>query len=148
MICLKATGVGVFSLGVLVLCVSVGLDAAPQQPSDVPAVSLDRIREDLAKTPALKLDVQSQLPVATFRTSVEQRVYVLTFEEQLHKEFDLNAFQRQSADWASKCCGIDVGQVVKSIERARQRQLARKAHEQVARELAEVEAASKKQFPD
>ena len=92
--------------------------------------------------------MQSQLPVATFRTSVEQRVYVLTFEEQLHKEFDLNAFQRQSADWASKCCGLDVGQVVKSIERARQRQLARKAHEQVARELAEVEAASKKQFPD
>jgi hypothetical protein len=147
MTCLKAAVAAVFSLVVLVLCASTGLDAAPQQPTDVPAVSLDRIREGLAKPPALKLDVKSQLPVAIFRAGVEQRVYVLTFEEQLHKDFDLNVLQRQSADWASKCCGVDVGQVLKGIDRARQRQQARKIRDQVARELAQVEAARRTQLP-
>ena len=107
-------------------------------------VSLERIREGLERTPALRLDVQSQPRVAVFKMSVEQRVFVLTFEEQLHKDFNLTPMQRQSANWASACCGLDVGQVVRGIQRARKRQEERRIHEQVARELAEVEAASKK----
>jgi hypothetical protein len=102
---LQATAFAVFSLVVLVVCLSASLEAGPQQPTNVPVVSLERIREGLEKTPVLKLDAQSQLPVAIFRTSVEQRVYVLAFEEQLRKEFSLSPLQRQSQEWASKCCG-------------------------------------------
>jgi hypothetical protein len=41
------------------------------------------------------------MPVATFRTRVEQRVRSLTLEEWLHKEFDLTGLQKQSAEWAA-----------------------------------------------
>ena len=145
---LRPTAFGVLTPLVLVLFVAVGLAAAPQQPTDVPVVSLERVREGLQRTPALKLEVQSPPHVAVFRMSVEQRVFVLTFEEQLHKDFDLTPMQRQSANWASACCGLDVGQVVKGVQRARQRQEERRIHEQVARELAEVEAAWKRQPQD
>jgi hypothetical protein len=141
---LRPTASGVLTPLVLVLFVAVGLGAAPQEPTDPPVISLERIREGLERPPALRLDVQPQPHVAVFRMSVEQRVFVLTFEEQLHKDFDLTPMQRQSANWASACCGLDVGQLVKGIERARQRLQERRAHEQVARELAEVEAAWKK----
>ena len=36
---------------------------------------------------------------------------MLTFHEYLRKELELTPLQRQSADWASRCCGIDLGQV-------------------------------------
>ena len=84
-----------------------------------------------------------QLPVATFKTSVEQRVFVLTFEEQLRKDFTLTALQRQSAEWASRCCGLDLNQLFQSAERALHRRKVRKIREQIARELAELEAARK-----
>jgi hypothetical protein len=85
-----------------------------------------------------------QVPIATFKTSFEQRVYVLTLEEQLRKQFTLTTLQRQSADWASKCCGLNLNQLFKSTERALQRRKERKIREQIAGELARLEAARKK----
>jgi hypothetical protein len=83
------------------------------------------------------------MPMPIFKTGIKQRVFVLSLEEQLHKEFDLNLLQRQSANWASMCCGIDIGLLVKGIDRALQQRKMRKIREQVTRELTELEAARK-----
>lgn len=138
------TAATAFAILSLFVCVSAALGAAPQQPATVPAVSVERIREGLDKKPALKLDVKGQLPVATFKTSVEQRMYTLTLEGQLRKDFTLTPLQQQSADWASKCCGLDLGQLVTPIEKALRRRKERQVREQVARERAAVEAAWQK----
>jgi hypothetical protein len=91
--------------------------------------------------------------VATFRTRVDQRVRSLTFEEWLDKEFTLNDLQRQSAEWASMCCGgvslggaygIRLDVLFNHLEKALERRRVRKIREQIARELAELEAARKK----
>jgi hypothetical protein len=130
------------------VCVPATLGAAPQGPTPDLPVSLDRIQGELAKPPAgLRVDRPVQVPVATFKTRVDQRVYVLSLEEWLEKEFQLNALQRQSADWASRCCGIGLDPLFKGVERALQRRKLRKTREQIARELAEVEAARKKTAP-
>jgi hypothetical protein len=106
--------------------------------------SVERIREQLKNTSAPRLlDVPLPLPVATFRTGVEQRVYVLTLGPQLRKDFTLTLLQRQSADWASKCCGLNLNQLFQSAERALQRRQIRKIRERIARELTELEAARK-----
>ena len=133
----------VFTPLVLGVCLSAPLGAAPQQPTGDLPISLERIRGALEKTPAprLKLDVQLELPVATFRTRVDQRVWVPSLEEVLRKEFTLTFLQRQSADWASRCCGIDLSQLTQSIKRALQQREVRKIREEIARELAELEAA-------
>lgn len=122
------------------------LGAAPQQPDGVLPVSLERIRGELEKAPPRRLEpeVPVQLPVATFKTRVDQRVFVPTLEEHLRKEFALTVLQRQSAEWASKCCGYDLGQLVKIVNEARRDHKIRKTREQIARELAELEAARKK----
>ncbi len=141
----SATLVGIVSLLALVVSPPQSLGAAPQPPAGVPPVSLERIREQLKETPAPRLlDMPLPLPVPTFKTSVEQRVYVPTLEEQLRKEFTLIGLQRQSADWASKCCGLDLNQLFKSAEKALQRRKVRKIRQQIARELAQLEAARKK----
>jgi len=134
-----------FFLALVVICSSTGLAAAPQDPSGSP-VSLERIREGLAKTPARPstFDMPVEAPVATFRTSVEQRVYVLTLEEWIHKEFALTSLQRQSAEWASKCCGLSLAPLLKGVKRALQGRKVRKTREEIARELAELEATKKK----
>ena len=75
----------------------------------------------------------------TFKVRVDQRVFVPTLEEHLHKEFDLNLLQRQSADWASRCCGFNLGTVVEYFETALRNRTIRKTREQIARELAELE---------
>ena len=136
----------VFSLLALVVCLSTSLAAAPQQPTDAPAVSLERIRRQVEKPPARRivLDVPLQLPVATFKTSVTQRAFMLTFEEQLHKDFDLTPLQRQSQEWASKCCGINLVQLAKSVKRAVRADETRRIRQQVARELAQVQEAARK----
>ena len=82
-------------------------------------------------------------PIPTFRTRVDQTVYVLTLDEWIDKEFNLIGIQRQSADWASKCCGISLDPLLKSVENALQRRKERKIREQIARELAALEAARK-----
>ncbi len=140
---LRATVFTVVTPLVLGVCLSARLGAAPQQPtSDLP-FSLERIREELEKTPAprLKLDVPLALPVATFRTRVDQRVWVPSLEQVLRKEFTLTFLQRQSADWPSRCCGLNLTQLTQSIKRTLQQREVRKIREQIARELAELEAA-------
>ncbi len=138
---LGATGFGIFSLVALVVCSSATLAAAPQgQAEDLP-VSVDRIRDELAKPPpaGLKLDMPMQMPVATFRTRVDQRVFVLPLEEWLEKELKLTGLQRQSADWGARCCGISLDPLFKSLDDALKRRKVRKTREQIARELAELE---------
>ena len=102
-------------------------------------MSLDRIREGVARTPALKLD-QNQ-PVPTFRTRTEGRMLMLPFDEYLRKALELTPLQRQSADWASRCCGIDLGQLFKGVEQAWDRRKARQLRERISRELADLEAS-------
>ena len=123
------------------------LDAAPQSPAkDTPAqelpVSLDRISKQLSKPAPIQLKADTQMwPVATFRVSVEQRVYVLPFKDWLDKEFKLTDLQRQSADWAARCCGISLGSLFQKLEDAQRRREVRNIREQIARELDELEAA-------
>ena len=128
-----------------VVCLGAPLGAAPQQATTDLPVSLDRIREELEKPPEtrLKLDTALQVPVATFKTGVEQRVWVPTLQEWLEEEFKMTAFERQSAAWAANCCGIGLDPLIKSLERALQRRSLRKIRERIARELAELEAARK-----
>jgi hypothetical protein len=137
-----------FCIFALILCLPATLGAAPQEPTPDLPVSLDRIQGALARPPAeLRLDRPVQVPVATFKTRVDQRVYVLSLEEWLEKEFKLNTLQRQSADWASKCCGIGLDPLFKGVERALHRRKLRKTREQIARELAGIEAARKTAAP-
>jgi hypothetical protein len=132
----------------LVVCPA-PLAAAPQQADSGSPVSLNRIKDKLAKAPARELKPEAPVPlrVPTFRSRVDQRVFVLTLEEALHKEFDLNDLQRQSAEWSSRCCGINLGQVMQMIDDAMKARKIRKTREQIWRELAELEAARKKLPP-
>jgi hypothetical protein len=136
---------------------SATLVAAPQSAvKDLP-VSLDRIRQDLAKAPAtgLKEKLPVKVPVATFKSRVEQRVYVLTLREWIDKEFALNTLQRQSADWASKCCGyvlasgaygVRLDPLFDALDKAVERRRVRNIRKQIARELSELEAARTKEL--
>ena len=130
-------------LAVLIV-LSAALAAASQQPPPEPPVSLERIRKELQKPPGIDLTMPLQMPVATFRARIEQRLYVLTVEEWIQKEFKLTALQRQSAEWGARCCGINLLTVgsglTKRIKEARRRREVRKVREQIARELAELEA--------
>jgi hypothetical protein len=140
-----ATACAVFCLLTLVAHPSATLVAAPQEPASAPPVSLERVREELERNPTgrLRLDAPLPRPLPTFRSRVDQRVFVPTLEEHLHKEFDLNVLQRQSAEWASKCCGYDLGQVMKIVDKAMRDRKIRKTREQIARELAELDAIRK-----
>jgi len=135
--------VGVFAL---FAAFSAPLDAAPQQPATAPLVALDRIKEGLAKPPGprLKLDVPIPPPRPTFKARVDQRQFVLTLEQALHRDFDLNDLQRQSAEWSSRCCGFDLGLIFNAVDKALKERQIRKTREQIWRELAELEAARKK----
>ena len=120
----------------------VALRAAPQEPEGASPTSLEQIKERLAKPPAppLKPSVPVQLR-PTFKTRVDQRAFVPTLEEDLRKTFTLTIFQRQSAEWSSKCCGLDIGRLLRSLEKALDERKIRKTREQIARELAELERA-------
>ena len=136
---------GVFYSMALVACLAAPLEAAPQATAQELPVSVDRIREELSgPPPRLKLDTPVEAPVARFKTRVDQRVYVLPFDEWLEKELKLTGLQRQSADWGAKCCGIGLDPLFRSVEEALQRRRERKIREQIARELAELDAARKK----
>ena len=71
-------------------------DAGQQVTSDqaqaTDNAALAHVRRQLEREPGLDLDLP-QTP--TFRVTIEQRRYMLTFDEWLHKEFDLNPFQRK-----------------------------------------------------
>lgn len=121
---------------------STTVGAAPQESAAEVAVSLGRIRDALEK-PAARLDMKWPLPVTTFKTRVDQRTYVLSLEEQLRKQFTLTLLQRQSHEWASRCCGfnlLSLNQVATSVHKALQRRKIRKIRQQIAGELAELEA--------
>jgi hypothetical protein len=144
-ILVRASVCAFFGLFGLVVSLSATPGAAPQEPPSLPPVSLERIREGLEKTPERSLKFDAHMPpVVTFKSRVDKRAFVLSLEEQLRKDFTLNLLQRQSAEWSSKCCGINLNQVFTSVEKALQRRQLRKIREQIARELAELEAARKK----
>ena len=152
---LRATASAVSCLA-LGIGLSATLAAARQPPAQEPPASLSRVRDELAKPPSMLLNAKTRVdvPVATFRTQVEQRRFVLTLEEWLEKEFKLTEFQRQSAEWAAQCCGgvalangaygINLDPVFEKIGKMLERRKVRKIREQIARELAELEAARKK----
>lgn len=132
---------------VLVQCSFPALAAAPQQPpsGELP-VSFERIRTALEKPEVHALDaaVPLPLPAVRFDVKVEGRTYMLSFEEQLHKDLEPTLLQRQSRDWASKCCGLDLNVLFGPIDRALQRRKERKIRQQIARELEELEANRRK----
>jgi hypothetical protein len=64
--------------------------------------------------------------------------------DSLRKEFELTPLQRQSADWSSKCCGLNLAALTESLDRAFRRWEERRVHDRVTRELAEVVAAANK----
>ena len=122
------------------------LAAAPQEPAATLPVSLDRIREDLGTVSPSRLTPATPPQLRpTFRSRIQQKSWVPTLEEHLHEQFDLTPMQRQSAEWAAKCCGLNIGQFVKMAEDALRARKIRKTREQIAQELAFIEAAAKKQ---
>jgi len=124
------------------------IQAAPQDPAAVRVTSpdrgasLDRVKDRLERPVARPLAPSAPVRLRpVFKSGVEKHPFVITLDEDLHKTFDLNALQRQSAAWSSQCCGLDLGRVVKAMERANDERLAGKTRQQIARELAELQAA-------
>ena len=66
---------------------------------------------------------------------------MITLEEDLRKTFALTDFQRQYAEYAARAGGIDLGVVLRPIEKAMDEHRVRKIREQIARELAELQAS-------
>ena len=131
----------------ILLCLAATLSPAAaiaqQQASggDFP-VSLERIRAGLDKPIEHAIDIPPLVPLTRFRTGVEERTYMLPFKEQLDKDLEPTLLQKQSRDWASRCCGMDLGVLFKPIDQALQRRQERKIREQIARELEELKAAA------
>jgi putative hemolysin len=82
--------------------------------------------------------------VPRFKATAEQRSYMLSFEQQLHKDLELTPLQRQSHEWGSRCCGLDLDVLFKPIERALQRRKERKLRRQIAQELEQLKAAGRR----
>jgi hypothetical protein len=127
----------------MIATLSPALASAPPQPpgGDLP-VSLDRIREGLEKPTERALTLPPLVPLTRFKTGVDERTYMLPFKEQLDKDLEPTLLQAQSRDWASRCCGIDLGLLFKPIDQALQRRKQRKIREQIARELEALKAAA------
>lgn len=119
--------------------------AAPQTPEPSPS-SLARVKDSIERTPpqSLKFDAKMTMPVATFRTTT-QRDYVVPFIEKLRTEFELTPLQKQSAEWASKCCGLNLLSLTKGLKGAWRRRYERRMRVQIARELVDLRAAAEKQ---
>jgi hypothetical protein len=130
----------------LLSCGTSALAAAAEQPTngDLP-VSLGRIRAAVEEPAAHSLEMNAPLPlpVPRFKTTAEQRIYMLSFEQQLHKDLELTPLQRQSQEWGSRCCGLDLDVLFKPIERALQRRKERKIRRQIAQELEQLKAAGR-----
>jgi hypothetical protein len=133
----------------LTVAVSSAAEATPQDPATDLPVSTQRIREKLGKAPPkLKVQTRWQQPVATFKSRVDERITVLTFQEWLDKEFTLNDLQRQSADWAARCCGLRLDPLIHGVGEALERRKVRKVRAQIASELRELESARKRATPE
>jgi hypothetical protein len=119
-----------------VLGASGPLCASPQ------GLDLERIKARLAQPAGPKLAPSEPMVLRpVFKSSVERHPWVPTLEEELHKALDLNALQRQSAEWASRCCGVRWGEVIDAVAKARHDLQERRARAEVQRELAELERA-------
>lgn len=124
-----------------------GILASPQDPEGVSAPSLSRLKQRLGKPAGRALEPSEPVQLRpVFKTRVTDRPFVPTLEEHLRETFELTDFQRKYADYAAMCCGLDLGALFGRIERALDERKARKVHEEVARELAFVEAAQSKQI--
>jgi hypothetical protein len=119
--------------------------AASQEPTGSPD-SVNHVRTALSRTPSqsLKFDARMPAPVATFKVTVDARVFGLSIVDQLRKEFELTPLQRQSAEWRSKCCGINLLTLADTIGKAVRQWNEDRIHDRVSRELAEVIAAAGK----
>jgi len=133
------------SLSLAVMLWPVYANAAPQEPTASPD-SVDHVRAALSRTPSqsLKFDARMPAPVATFKVTVDARVFGLSIVDQLRKEFELTPLQRQSAEWRSKCCGINLLSLADTIGKAVRQWQEDRIHDRVSRELAEVIAAANK----
>jgi hypothetical protein len=119
--------------------------AAAAQETDPPG-SVEHVKAALNRTPSqsLRFDARMPAPVATFRVSVDERVFGLSIVDQLRKEFELTPLQRQSAEWRSKCCGINLLTLADGIGKAVRQWKEERIRDRVSRELAEVIAAAEK----
>jgi len=126
----------------LVLACSAPLPASAQTSAVAPS-SLARVREGVERPVVRNLAPSAPVRLRpTYRARVDQRVFVRTLEEDLHKTFDMNDLQRQSAAWAARCCGIDLGRVFRGMQHVMDEHRTSKVREQIARELAELKAAN------
>lgn len=125
-----------------VVCLPVHLHAAPQEPSGDAGASLTRIRKGLSRPTGTRLQPSEAAQLRpTFRSETLAHPFVPTLEEDLRKTFALTDFQRQYAEYAARAGGIDLGVLLRPIEKAMDERRVRKAREQVARDLAELQAA-------
>jgi hypothetical protein len=130
-----------------ILMLSARATAAPQDQGTAPPTSFQRVQDTLNRTPSqsLKFDAKVPVPAATFRVTVTEHAFVVPIMESLRKEFELTPLQRQSAEWSSQCCGLSLAALTESVEKAFRRWEERRIRDRVSRELAEVEAAARKQ---
>ena len=106
--------------------------ASAQEPAAA-AVTVDRVKTRLEQ-PTRRLVPSGPIELRpVFKSRVDRHPFVLTLDEDLHKTFDLNELQRQSAAWSAQCCGISLNAVFSSMEKALDERRLRKIREQVAR---------------
>jgi hypothetical protein len=117
--------------------------AAPQEAA-APPDQVEHVKAALNRTPpqSLRFDARMPEPVATFKVTVDQRVFGLSIVDQLRKEFELTPLQRQSAEWRAKCCGLNLLSLADGIGKAYRQWKEQRIHDRVSRELAEVIAAN------
>jgi hypothetical protein len=133
------------TLSLAAMLCPVSAQAAAQEPAASPD-SVEHVRATLNRTPSqsLKFDARMPMPVATFKVTVDERVFGLPIVEQLRKEFELTPLQRQSAEWRAKCCGINLLALADGIGKAVRQWQEDRIRDRVSRELAEVIAAADK----
>jgi len=133
------------ALSLAALIWPVSAETAPQEPaaSNDP---VEHVRAGLNRTPSqsLKFDARMPTPVATFKVTVDERVFGLPIVEQLRKEFELTPLQRQSAEWRAKCCGFNLLSLADQVDKALRQWKEQRIRDRVSRELAEVIAAAEK----
>jgi len=125
-----------------VICLPAHLHAAPQEPSGDAGASLKSIRKGLNRPAGTRLQPSEPVQLRpTFRSETLAHPFVPTLEEDLRRTFALTDFQRQYAAYLARAGGIDLGVLLRPIEKAMDEHRLRKIHEQIARELAELRAA-------
>jgi len=135
------------AFALLAMLLTLSATAAAQEPATVLPTSLEHVQDTLTRTPSksLKFDAKVPVPAATFKVTVTGRPFVVPIMESVRKKFELTPLQRQSAQWSSQCCGLNLATLTESVEKAFRRWEERRIRDRVSRELAEVEAAARKQ---